>query len=407
MNYAESIRVGLNGLRSHKLRSSLTMLGIIFGVAAVIAMLSIGEGARREMLAQISQMGMQNILVQSIPAEDLEQGTDQSNRATGLRFADALALQEINPLIHEVVPQRIIAVDAHYGSEKVDATVVGTLPSFSDIMNFRPAQGTFFTYRDELEKRRVCVLGAAVKRQLFYFQEAVGKRIKLGRDWYTVVGVMERKILGRAAAGADLNQQIYIPYSTAQQRFPREAFESEIDRIILQVREVDRIREAANIVYAGLKRMHGGVEDFQISIPLELLRQRQRTQRIFNIVMGCIAGISILVGGIGIMNIMLATVMERIREIGIRRAIGATRKDILAQFLFESAALSLTGGIAGIALGWGMTGIITLYAGWRTVVSAWAILLAFGVSVAVGVVFGYYPARRAAFLDPIESLRYE
>ncbi|RMD92160.1 MAG: FtsX-like permease family protein [Calditrichaeota bacterium] len=204
-----------------------------------------------------------------------------------------------------------------------------------------------------------------------------------------------------------MNQQIYIPYSTAQMRFTREPFESEVDRIVAQVDDVDRIREAANIVFTTLSRRHNQVKDFQISIPVELLRQRQKTQRIFNIVMGCIAGISLLVGGIGIMNIMLASVMERTREIGIRRAIGATQKDILGQFLFESAALSLFGGVIGIALGWGMTGIITLYAGWKTIVSVFAVILAFGVSVTVGIIFGLYPARKAALLDPIESLRYE
>ncbi len=407
MDYLESVRVGIDGLRAHKMRSFLTMLGIIFGVAAVISMMSIGEGAKREALEQIAQMGMRNILIQTIPSEDIEEGSDRTNQATGLRFADVLALEKVNPLIEAVVPQRLIAAEAQYGSERLDVMVTATLPDFARLMNYRAVQGSFFNYLDELEKRRVCVLGASIKRDLFYFKNPLGEKIKIDRDWFTVIGVMEYKLAGRSAAGYDLNKQIYIPYSTAQQRFPRETFEAEIDRIVASVSDVDRIREAANIVNATLNRLHREVQDYQISIPVELLRQRQKTQRIFNVVMGAIAGISLLVGGIGIMNIMLASVMERTREIGIRRAIGATRRDILSQFLFESASLSILGGIIGILLGWGMTGLITFYAGWKTVVSVFAVLLAFGVSAAVGIIFGLYPARKAAFLDPIESLRYE
>ncbi|MDQ7054199.1 MAG: ABC transporter permease [candidate division KSB1 bacterium] len=407
MDYLESVRVGIDGLRSHKMRSFLTMLGIIFGVAAVISMLSIGEGARREALEQIAQMGMRNILIQTIPSEDIEEGSDRTNQATGLRFADVLALEKVNPLIEAVVPQRLIAAEAQYGSERLDVMVTATMPDFVRLMNYRAMQGSFFNYLDELEKRRVCVLGASIKRDLFYFKNPLGEKIKIDRDWFTVIGVMEYKLAGRSVAGYDLNKQIYIPYFTAQQRFPRETFEAEIDRIVASVSEVDRIREAANIVNATLNRLHREVQDYQISIPVELLRQRQKTQRIFNVVMGAIASISLLVGGIGIMNIMLASVMERTREIGIRRAIGATRRDILSQFLFESASLSILGGIIGILLGWGMTGLITFYAGWKTVVSVFAVLLAFGVSAAVGIIFGLYPARKAAFLDPIESLRYE
>jgi putative ABC transport system permease protein len=219
---------------------------------------------------------------------------------------------------------------------------------------------------------------------------------------------MEHKISGSAeAAGNDMNQQIYIPLSASLQRFTLEPFESEVDRIVARVNEPDRVREAANIVQTTLARRHNNAADYQISIPEELLRQRQQTQRIFNIVMGCIAGISLLVGGIGIMNIMLASVLERTREIGIRRAIGATRKDIMGQFLFEAGMLSFLGGIVGIILGWSMTYLITLYAGWKTIVAFSSIVLAFGVSAAVGILFGFYPARQAALMDPIESLRYE
>src|SRR5574341_1308783 len=257
MNYRESFSVGLEGLKTHKLRSLLTMLGIIFGVAAVISMLSIGEGAKEEALQQIAQMGMNNIIIQNLPAEDTKEGQDVDNKSRGLRLSDALAMEDVNPLVSEAVPQRYLSVQAQYGSERVSASVVGTLPAFATVMNYRPQQGAFFNYLDELETRRVCVLGAGVKRDLFYFRDPLGERVKIGDDWFTVVGVMERKLTGGAdMAGNDMNQQIYIPLSTSLQRFALEAFESEIDRIVAAVAEPERVREAANMIQATLARRH-------------------------------------------------------------------------------------------------------------------------------------------------------
>ncbi len=407
MHYYESFQVGMEGVKSHKLRSLLTMLGIIFGVAAVISMLSIGEGAREEALSQIAQMGMHNIIIQNVQNDDLEEGSDQDNFSRGLRMADVTALEDVNKLLNAVVPQRVIADDAQYDTERKPVTIIGTLPTFEEVMEYRPAQGSFFNFQDVLEYRRVCVLGSSVKRDLFYFRDPLNQQIKLGEDWFTVIGVMERKMTGGNTGGMDMNKQIYIPLTTSNVRFTKDEFESEIDRIVARVEDPERVREAANIVNMTLARRHNNLGDYQISIPEALLQQRQQTQRIFNIVMGCIAGISLLVGGIGIMNIMLASVMERTKEIGIRRAIGARRTDIMGQFIFEAAALSFIGGIVGIILGWSLTKIITLYAGWKTIVSIFAVFLAFGVSAAVGILFGYYPARQAALLDPIESLRYE
>jgi len=407
MNYEESFRVGVEGLRTHKLRSLLTMLGIIFGVAAVISMLSIGEGAKEEALQQIAQMGINNIIIQNLETEDAEEGSDRDNRSQGLRLADAQALAETNPLLNGIVPQQLYNLTAQYGSERVNTTVMGTLPDFEQVMSYHPAAGAFFNYVDEMEARRVCVLGAEIKRELFFFRDPLNEQVKLGEDWFTVVGVMERKLFNASDGTEDMNRQIYIPLTTAMQRLMRQPFESEIDRIVARVQEPERVREAANIINTTLLRRHKEAEDFQISIPEELLRQRQKTQRIFNIVMGCIAGISLLVGGIGIMNIMLASVMERTREIGIRRAIGATRKDVMGQFLVEATLLSFCGGMVGILLGWSMTRVITFYAGWKTIVSFASIALAFGVSAAVGILFGFFPAKQAARLDPIESLRYE
>jgi putative ABC transport system permease protein len=288
--------------------------------------------------------------------------------------------------------------------------VVGTTSEYAQAMNIRPPRGRFFNETEVSKVKRVCVLGAGVKRDLFQFEDALGERVKIGRDWYTVIGVLDRMAGGGADAQSpvrDSNRDIYVPISNVLHRISRDPLESEINRMVATVADGDRIREAANILASMLSRRHSGVEDFRIIIPEELMRQKRATQRIFNIVMGAIAGISLLVGGIGIMNIMLASILERTREIGVRRAMGATQREIMTQFLLEAVAVSFLGGVLGIAVGFGLTQAIASYAGWPTVVAPWSVLLAFGVSATVGVVFGFYPARRAARLRPIECLRYE
>ena len=408
MNYRESISIGLEGIQSHKLRSMLTALGIIFGVASVIAMLSIGEGAKQEALEQIQAMGMNNILVKDIPVEDAEEGVGRSNLSRGLNLLDAQAMEKVNPLIEVAIPERYLTTDVLFEQTKIEANIIGTTPDYEKSMNYSPRHGAFFNYLDIKEARRVAVLGSEIKFDLFDFRDPIGEKIKIGQQWYTVIGVMERKPVSTSgSATINLNRNIYIPISSAIKRFSRATFESEIDQLTIKVRDMERIQEAANIINQTMLRRHNDVKDFAITIPEALLKQRQKTQRIFNIVMGAIAGISLLVGGIGIMNIMLASVLERIREIGIRRAIGATRRDILGQFLVEAIVLSFSGGMLGIVLGFALTKVIALYAGWRTIVSIPAILMAFAVSAAVGIIFGLYPAKRAAMLDPIESLRYE
>ena len=413
MNYRESLVIGLEGIRSHMLRSFLTMLGIIFGVAAVIAMLSIGEGAKREALEQIQLMGMNNIIIRDVPVTDTTSGTDRTNLSNGLFWSDARSVEQLNPLVALTVPEREFQVDVRYGNELVTkATIIGTTPEYGQVMNYTPRDGAFFNYLDVEESRRVCTLGSGMKRKLFYFRDPIGQKIKVGDQWFTVSGIMEDKVIGASGKKTDfvirdMNMDVYIPITTALKRFPKATFESEISRFTAQVKDPNRIQEAANIIQNTMTRRHNQVKDFEITIPEALLRQSQQTQRIFNIVMGAIAGISLLVGGIGIMNIMLATVLERTREIGIRRAVGATRKDILGQFLLEAVVLSFTGGIIGIVLGCGMTKIIAMYAHWRTMVSWQSIFLAFWVSVAVGIIFGFYPARAAALKEPIEALRYE
>jgi len=411
VNFEESFSVSLSGLFSHKLRSFLTMLGIIFGVAAVIAMLSIGAGAKKEALDQIRLLGVDNIILRSNPitTEQDERGTVVE--AKGLTMDDARSLNILNPLVEASVPQKEISdVRISRKSEEVTTTVVGTIPDYENVLNSRTVRGNFFNYQDVHQARRVCVLGNKIKHQLFYFENAVGKQIKIGDLWFSVIGVMEPKPQSTGKGGVgdrDLNMDVYIPLSSAIHRFDIDPTEPEVDQIILKVSDEKRIKEAANLARSLLNLRHNQMEDYKIIVPEELLRQSQKTQRIFNIVMGAIAGISLLVGGIGIMNIMLATILERTREIGIRRAIGATRKDILGQFLIEAILLSFSGGLIGILLGFLMTKTISSYAHWKTIVDLSSILLAFFVSTGVGIIFGIYPARKAALLDPIESLRYE
>ena len=289
--------------------------------------------------------------------------------------------------------------------------MVGTTPEYAEVLNFPVSKGSFITYYDVANKNRVCVLGGGIKKDLFKFEDPIGKKIKIENLWFTVIGVMEDKNIPAGKKGSiktrNLNQDIYIPITASFKRFVNDPLASEIDQITARVINSEKITEAANIIRNIISRRHNGVPDFQIIIPEALLRQSQETQRIFNIVMGAIAGISLLVGGIGIMNIMLATILERTKEIGIRRAVGATKMDILGQFIIEAVLISFSGGILGIFLGYGMTKIIAFYAGWKTIVNIYMILLSFGVSVSVGLIFGILPARKAANLDPIESLRYE
>jgi len=425
MNYRENTLIGIEGLRSHLLRSLLSMLGIIFGVGAVIAMLSIGEGAKQEALEQIELMGMNNIIVQDLQKdEDVDKDEKQNNLSKGLLMVDALAVQELNPLVETTVPVRDMSLDIRYKKERTKASVLGTTPEYARVMNYVPREGSFFNYLDVEETRRVCSLGNGIKRELFYFKNPLGEKVKIGGQWFTVIGVMEEKSVSssreRRLPVHDMNQNIYIPISTSLKRFRsvgtkiiytptgrKVTTESEINRFIARVSNVNRIQEAANIIKATMQRRHNKVEDFTITVPEALLRQSQQTQRIFNIVMVAIAGISLLVGGIGIMNIMLASILERTREIGIRRAAGATQKDILGQFLLEAVMLSFAGGMLGVVLGFVLTRIIAMYADWRTIVSWESIILAFCVSVGVGIIFGVFPARRAALMDPIEALRYE
>ncbi len=408
MRRSDLARLGAGGLGAHKLRTLLTTLGIIFGVASVIAMLSIGEGAKEEALEQFALLGVRNLFVRHVePAADADEEPRLSPKLT---LGDARSLSAESPVVEVAVPERDVRADVRAGRRRVPATIVGTTPELADVMNLEIARGRFFAHADILETRRVCVLGNAIARDLFAWGGGVGESVKISGNWYTVIGVLApRGGVSDDVSGYvnDANRNVYVPVSNAVHRLGRDADAPEIDRIVVNVPEHADVRMAADLITRALERRHRDVDDFDILVPEELLRQRQATQRIFNVVMGAIAGISLLVGGIGIMNIMLASILERTREIGIRRAVGATRHDVMWQFLVEAVAVSVLGGVLGLALGVGLTEAIAHYAGWRTVVSMRAVILAVTVAGTVGIVFGFYPARRAATLDPIECLRYE
>ena len=414
MDLRETVSLSLIGLLSHKLRTLLTMLGIIFGVAAVIAMLSIGEGAKQESLEQIRQMGISNIIVQHWDKEDDQEDSADAdqNKSQGLTWDDARSIERICLLAEYVTPQRELKIRAQAHGNTFRTMAVGTTADYLTVLDAQMGSGVYFSQEDLRESKRVCVLGADAKRALFFFDDPLGGRVKIRNQWFTVIGVLADKGAAGGKIGGVLevrntDEDIYIPLTTILSRFHWEPADAELSQITVKISASKQLQEAAAIVRTILNRRHRGVEDFKIAIPEELLRQSQKTQQIFNIVMGCIAGISLVVGGIGIMNIMLASVLERTREIGIRRALGARRHDILSQFLVESLLVSLLGGLIGVILGYAVPEIITLYAGWRTIVQPWTIALAFGVSASVGIGFGIYPARQAALLNPIDALRYE
>jgi putative ABC transport system permease protein len=410
LHLGESVRIGLKGLMSHKLRSFLTMLGVVFGVAAVIAMVSIGEGARSEAVEQIKLLGANNIRVKPVELHGKNLEDARRKNVRGIEVDDAHAIAELCPEVEAVAGLAEVKQKVRAGAKTPEATVMGVEPVYLDVSDAKVRDGRFINVEDLTYGAKVCVLGEELKRELFSFDDALNKTIKIGDIWFTVVGIMQRKGKGREGKTVieirNLDRDVYIPMSTAFARFAHSPGQP-LSEISIKVKEARFLRSSAALMQRILLRRHQEVEDFEIVVPEELLRQSQQTQHIFNVVMGCIAGIALLVGGIGIMNIMLATVTQRTREIGIRRSLGACRRDILEQFLIECVTLSMTGGIMGVLLGLGLSRSITFYAKWSTIVSPGVVVLSFGVSVMTGIVFGLYPATKAAQLDPVEALRYE
>jgi putative ABC transport system permease protein len=411
MNVNAGIAQSLDNLTKRKLRSLLTMLGMIFGVGAVISMLSIGAGAEDKALQLIRQMGLRNIIVEGkeYEPEDLRKIRE---RSLGLSRRDVESLLAVTPNLTRGAGRKTIKTyQVLSGQRQVESRVVAVDAAYFSMGNLQLLDGAFFDHRDEAMYGQVCVLGAAAKQALFGFENALGKTVKINNGWFSTVGVMaDQTLSSEEFQGVKLrntNNDIYIPLATALKKLEVRALDSELDGIVLEVANESTIQPTALVVSQLLDKLHNGEPDFSLIVPEQLFRQSQQTQRIFNIVMGCIAGISLLVGGIGIMNIMLANVLERTHEIGIRRAVGARRADIRLQFLIEAVTISILGGVIGVGLGFGIASLVVYYAGWSTIITTWSILLAFGVSASVGVLFGSYPAAQASRLSPIEVLRYE
>ena len=418
--FVEMVYLGGRDLARYKLRSGLTMLGMVFGVAAVISMLAIGEGSRREALSQIEKLGINNVAMSSRkPPEKTQATTDQSSYvlAYGLTMKDLKHIQRIVPFVRTIVWGRDVMQNVTYGRRTMITRVLGTQAAYAEVMNFRPAVGRFLLPIDTEQKANVAVIGQSVRRELFPLDDPLGKYIKVGYEPYQVVGIMEpRGSSGGSFGSADLDRDIYIPFTSALASFgtvsfrlqggTQEVSRRDLDEIIVQAQDSAFVPEIAKVVNAILAKNHDK-QDYVVSVPLDLLLKKSATERIWNIVMGSIAGVSLLVGGIGIMNIMLASVTERTREIGIRRALGAKRRDIVQQFLVETVVLSLVGGMTGIVIGVLGAQIVTVYAGYSTIVTLFSVVLAFGISAAVGIIFGIYPAWKAAYMDPIEALRHE
>ena len=401
-------------LRAQKTRTLLTALGIVFGVGSVIGMLAIGSGAKEESLRFIEQLGVRNILVDTRQALSQEELQQRRRSSPGLSARDVRILRTNVESIEALSERRSIHPRTVLPKPSRDVPeLYGVRPSYSVIHSLHLASGKFFNDTDDERSATVCVLGETAKVSLLGYDPAVGKYIKLNDTWLEVVGVLQEQIMAgsQSSGGAmqDVNNIIYVPLNTMQYRFWDQSanLRDELDGVEMRLKPGADSVEVANVVTAVLNSTHHNTEDFTVTIPAALLAQQQRTQTIFTYVMVAIAAISLLVGGIGIMNIVLATVMERTKEIGVRRATGARRFDILRQFLTESVLISVGGGVLGIGFGFFLAWLIARTADWKTIVTTASVVIAFGVSVFVGVVFGIYPAMKASQISPIEALRYE
>lgn len=437
--YLHDIVIGIEAIQTNKLKSLLTALGIIFGVAAVISMLAIGNGAQQEILDQIKMVGVNNIIItpssvsvsgnNENTAADQEVGARNRKFSKGLTLLDAQAIEEVIPSISKVCPVISFNYSAIHNGRSRPITLEGTNNHYFDLFGINLQAGEVFSERQEDAGYPVCIIGDNIRNTFFAKEDPIGKYIKTGDVWLQVIGVIERRDFTASASDemgiSSTDNKIFIPVKTMLMRFRNRALVradeieqqastsqsssgdnlNQLDKIIVQVNETEELTATSEVLSRMLLRRHNGLYDFDITIPELLLKQQQRTKNIFNIVLGVIAGISLIVGGIGIMNIMLSSVMERIREIGLRQAIGATRKDIIVQFLAESTLISVSGGMVGILLGVGLSMTITAIFDIKTIVSLFSIVIAFGVSVLVGISFGYLPAKQASDQDPVESLR--
>jgi len=408
------LTMGLANLRDHKLRSLLTMLGMIFGVAAVVAMLSIGAGAQQKVMAFIEQLGIRNLIVYAKESPNWQAFQKVRRLSPGLTLTDYDVIRKNLPDIEQGTPRKRFEPSKVLPKPQQELPILyGVQPAYLAISGLRVTEGRFLDDFDEESAAPVCVLGAAAKDSLFGTTTAVGDYIKLNEQWYHVVGIVAPQLAAQGDTGGvqneDLNNVIYAPLNSVRLRMEdsESGRKDEVDALYFRLGSTDSSAINAEIVRSILNSSHHSAGDFSVIVPAELLAEQKRTEQLFNTVMVAIASISLLVGGIGIMNIMLAAILERTREIGVRRAVGATQRDIVRQFVVEAVLISFAGGLVGIVLGFAMSELIAWSAGWSTIVTVGSILLAFIVSISVGLAFGIYPAMKAARLDPVEAIRYE
>jgi putative ABC transport system permease protein len=408
MDWRTGVRQALEEFRHHRLRTLLTLLGMIFGVGAVVSMLAIGKGAEQEALRMIDSLGLRNLIVEATPQPE-ERLKEIREDSLGLTLRDLEVALETLPQVVRHTALKEIAVYSLFSQQgRSEAQVLGVSPDHFEMARLRVRSGRLFTTEDDDRFAQVCVIGEQAAEELFGLQDPVGRSVKVNHVWLRVVAVLEgRDFGGEEFEGVELvspGNRIYLPIRTALRRFRFKPMENELDAFHLELDTRSSIRASARTLSRLLATRHQEVTDYRLIVPEALLDQHRQTQRIFDIVMAAIAGISLLVGGIGIMNIMLATVVERTREIGIRRAIGARRADIRRQFLIEALTVSLVGGTAGVVLGFALAWGISLYSGWPFAWSLGAPAVAFAVCALTGLIFGLYPAEKASQLDPIEAL---
>ena len=428
--------IAFEAVLSNRVRSILTGLGIIFGVAAVIAMLAIGNGAQKEIIDQIKLVGLNNIVIKSVIEQTEEQVSaddpfikEKNKYSPGLSLKDKNAIAKILPNIQAISPE--IVKDTYIINKGIrrSAKLVGVEPPYFKLFNFELEEGTMFNDQNLIHGMPVCIIGKSIKAKFFPSENPIGKKLKCGNHWLTVMGVLEQRIISKNSIKRlgirDYNMDVYVPLKTVLIRYEnrdmitksmiKKAYKEkttttnyhQLDRLVLQVAETEKLSATADIIARMLSRKHFDMVDYEIEIPELLLKQQQRTNDVFNYVLGAIAGISLLVGGIGIMNIMLASVLERIKEIGLRLSIGAKKTDIVFQFMFEAIMISATGGIIGIFTGILMAYGVSAFADIPTIISFGSIVISFGVATLIGLIFGIAPARKAAQQNPITSLRYE
>ena len=406
----DEIKKTIRSLMIHRLRALLSTLGVLFGVVAVVAMLSIGEGAKQETLEQIEQLGMNNLIIRQNTLTEDQHLQAREKRSKGLTLDDAISLQNNIPLVRFQAPIKVIEASLTSAVKEMAPEILAVTRSYGNIKRFQLSEGRFICDKDNVNKRLICVLGHHVAQGLGK-DGHIGKTIRIENNQFEIVGILKstnwKESKNSLISNRDLNRSIFIPLGSEKSLQSKYNMKSHLlSEIIIQL-ENSHIHMAAKIAKQILEKLHNGHEDYQIVIPQELLNQAYRTQRTFNLVLGSIAGISLLVGGIGIMNIMLATVSERTREIGIRRAVGANKGHIMKQFLIETLALTLSGAILGVLIGVLVSFSISYFAGWKTIVTFWSLFLSLSMASFVGLVSGMYPAYKAAQMNPITALRHD